>query len=78
MTSLMLPKIKQTLGFSNSHFTFHSFRMSGASFAYNSNIPLSDIKQHGTWSSNSVWLYIYKQDPKKGNLIAHSFSKLLS
>ena len=39
-------------------FTFHSFRRSGASFAFNKQVGLQDIKVHGTWSSDAVWRYL--------------------
>ena len=39
-------------------FTFHSFRRSGATFAYNSHVPIQQIKLHGTWFSECVWHYI--------------------
>ena len=48
------------LGFPAGHFTFHSFRRSGATLAYNAHIPLQHIKQQGTWVSDCVWLYIQK------------------
>ena len=42
----------------NTHLTFHAFRRSGASFAFNSNVPLQDIQRHGTWTLECVWRYI--------------------
>ena len=41
----------------NSNLTFHAFRRSGASFAFNSNVSLQDIQSHGTWASECVWRY---------------------
>ena len=38
--------------------TFHSLRRSGASFAFNHNVPLQDIQRHGTWTSDAVWRYV--------------------
>ena len=43
------------LGFHSAFFTFHDFRRSGATFAFNSNVPIQEIKCHGTWSSDCVW-----------------------
>ena len=37
---------------------FHSFRRSGATLVYDSNVSLSSIKMHGVWNSDAVWLYI--------------------
>ena len=42
----------------DSNLTFHSFRRSGATFAFNHNVALQNIQQHGTWTSDCVWRYI--------------------
>ena len=36
-------------------YTFHSLRHSGATLAFNLNVPLQDIQSHGTWTSEAVW-----------------------
>ena len=53
-----LKTINAHLGLSPSFFTFHDFRRSGATFAYNCHVPIQQIKRHGTWSSDCVWGYI--------------------
>ena len=45
-------------GLDPSTHTFHCFRRSGASLAFNSDVSLQAIKHHGTWSSDAVWSYI--------------------
>ena len=65
--TLKLINIK--LGFHSAYFTFHDFRRSGATFAFNSNVPIQDIKRHGTWSSDCVWQYI-QSDHSSGESIA--------
>ena len=37
---------------------FHMFRWSGASLAYDANVPLSIIQNHGLWRSDAIWAYI--------------------
>ena len=37
---------------------FHSFRRSGATLAFDSNIQLQDIMAHGLWKSSAVWQYL--------------------
>ena len=54
----VLKAINKKLGLNPSHFTFHSFRRSGATFAFNSHIPVRNIQRHGTWTSDCVWRYI--------------------
>ena len=50
--------VLQRLQLQNTNLTFHAFRRSGASFAFNSNVSLQDIQSHGTWMSECVWKYI--------------------
>ena len=40
---------------------FHSFRRSGASWAFQYGVPIEAIKQQGTWASDCVWHYINTQ-----------------
>ena len=49
--------ILSRLGLAASGFTFHSFRRSGATFAFNNNVALQNIQRHGTWTSDCVWRY---------------------
>ena len=45
--------------------TFHMFRKSATTWAFDKGVPLQDIMQHGTWSSSAVWRYIcYSQSVK--------------
>ena len=70
-----LSKINQKMGNTPKYFTFHSFRRSGTTLAYNSHIPLQSIKSHGSWASDCVWTYI-QNDHKSGEDIASSFATL--
>ena len=36
----------------------HTFRRSGATFAFDNNIPLQNIMAHGLWHSSAVWTYL--------------------
>ena len=38
--------------------TFHSLHRSGATLAFNLNVPMQHIQSHGTWTSEAVWAYI--------------------
>ena len=40
------------------HFTFHSFRKSATTWAFQNGVSLQEIMKHGTWSSQAVWSYI--------------------
>ena len=46
------------LNLDKSGITFHYFRKSGATLAFNANASLQSIKAQGTWSSDTVWQYI--------------------
>ena len=54
------------LGLNPSHFTFHSFRRSGATLAFNFHVP---IQRHGTWTSDCVYRYI-QADQSSGEQLA--------
>ena len=45
-------------GFSTVGYPFHTFRRSGATFAFEHNVQLQNIMDHGTWRSSAVWSYI--------------------
>ena len=64
-------------GLHPTYFTFHDFRRSGATFAYNSHIPIQQIKRHGTWSSDCVWQYI-QSDHSSGEGIAVALASTIN
>ena len=66
-----------TMGLNPSHFTFHSFRRSGASLAFDSNVALENIKQHGNWKSEAVWTYL-NSTPTAASIIPHTFQNLIN
>ena len=75
-------KIRKTLSLINTKlhlsphfFTFHAFRHSGASLAFNANVPLQEIKVQGTWTSDCVWRYIHN-DPTRSSEVAIAFQKM--
>ena len=71
-----LSLINQKLGLSPHFFTFRAFRRSGASLAFNANVPIQEIKVQGTWTSNCVWRYIH-DDPTRLSVVATTFQKML-
>ena len=68
-----LKTINVHLGLSPAFFTFHDFRQSGATYAFNSHIPIQQIKRHGTWSSDCVWGYI-QSDHTSGESLADALA----
>ena len=56
--------------------TFYSLRRSGATLAFNLDVPMQDIQSHGTWTSEAVWTYI-TQDHNASSSVASSFQNLL-
>ena len=73
----VLSKLNVRLGFDSHHFTFHAFRRSGASCAYNAHVPLQSIKTHGSWASECIWTYI-QEDEARSSEIASSFSSIIN
>ena len=65
-----------TLSLSQSSLTFHSFRRSGATMAFNSQVPIQDIQSHGTWTSDCVWSYI-TQNHDASDKVALAFQQHL-
>ena len=39
--------------------TYHTFRRSGASLAFNNNVAFENIKHHGGWQSDAIWAYLF-------------------
>ena len=58
-------------------FSFHSFRRSGATFAFNNDVTLQNIQRHGTWTSDCVWRYI-TDSVHCGEQVADMFRNKLS
>ena len=73
----VLSRLNVKMGLDAHHFTFHAFRRSGATCAYNAHVPLQSIKSHGSWASECVWTYI-QQNEARSSEIASSFSKLIN
>ena len=65
-----------SLGLNPRHFTFHAFRHSGASLAFNHDVKLDHIKQHGHWRSESVWTYL-NSTPKAAATIPLTFQDII-
>ena len=65
------------LGLATSNITFHAFRRSGATLAFNSSVPLQDIQSHGTRTSDCVWSYI-TPDHNASQVVAQTFASLLA
>ena len=72
-----LKNILMFLNLDSDFITFHSFRRSGATFAFNHNVPLQQIQKHGTWTSDCVWRYI-SDTANAASQVALTFANLLS
>ena len=66
-----------SIGLDPKRYTFHSFRRSGASLAFNHDIDLARIKQHGSWKSDAIWTYL-RNKPKEASTIPTTFAKIIS
>ena len=66
-----------SIGLDPKVYTFHSFRRSGASLAFNHDVDLNKIKQHENWKSDAIWLYL-RNTPKAASTIPITFAKLIS
>ena len=71
-----LAAILTSLNINPSSHPFHSFRRSGASLAFNSDVSLQAIQHQGTWSSDAVWGYIVA-NPHHQSSVSSTFQTLL-
>ena len=53
-----LEKVLAFKKFSLKGFGFHTFRRSGATFAFDHNVALQNIMAHGLWCNSAVWIYL--------------------
>ena len=58
------------------HLTFHTFRRSATTWAFQNGISLQEIMKHGTWSSDAVWRYI-KSVPSSSLQVSRTFQQHL-
>ena len=72
-----LSKLLCALNLDGKSYSFHTFRRSGATLAFNNNVSIQNIKRHGTWSSDTVYTYILS-DPAKASAVSDSFQHLLA
>ena len=70
-------QVLKRLGLADSGLTLHTFRRSGATFAFNNNVALQNIQRHGTWTSDCVWRYI-TDSTDAGEQVADMFRSKLS
>ena len=70
-------QVLERLGLKDSSMSLHTFRRSGATLAFNSNVSLQNIQSHGTWTSDCVWRYII-QDHDASQEVANAFQSLLA
>ena len=64
------------LGIQHSGMLLHTFRHSGPTLAFNSNVSIQNIQSHGPWTSDCVWRCII-QDHNTSQEVAESFKNLL-
>ena len=72
-----LKNILLALGLCPSTFPFHTFRRTGASWAFANATPLQDIQLQGTWSSDAVWAYLI-QDPSQQSRVTTTFKHMFA
>ena len=73
---LTLRRAVASLGWDPKEYGFHTFRRSGASWAFDNNVALDYIKTHGGWSSNAIWRYLIKT-PHTAGTVARTFKERL-
>lgn len=69
--------ITDKLGYAPGFITFHSFRRSGATFAFNHHAPFENIQAHGGWKSQAIWAYLNQAHAAAG-VVANTFQQHIS
>ena len=72
-----LKAVLRALNISPSGHGFHSFRRSGATLAFDHNVPLQNIMAHGLWRSSAIWTYLQNAS-RAPSIIPNTFSALIS
>ena len=70
-----LSKLLNWLHLDPKAFSFHTFRCSGTTLAFNNSESIQNIQRHGTWSSDTVYRYIIS-DPSKASKASDLFKTL--
>ena len=71
----ILAKLVAKMGYESKDYGFHTFRRSGATFAFQHGVPVDLIKSHGHWKSDAVWRYIYTNE-KTSEAVASTFKQM--
>ena len=67
----------KSLGLSPGEYGYHTFRRSGACWAFDNDVKLDHIKTHGGWRSDAIWRYLVKTPAAAGS-VARTFQSLLN
>ena len=65
------------MGLNSSEFGFHAFRRSGATYAFECNVPVENIKVHGHWKSDAVYTYL-QSTSKSSRKVSDMFQNTIS
>ena len=65
------------IGLLPSEFGYHSFRRSGASWAFDNKIDFKHIKDHGGWCFDAIWCYLLKT-PSAAGAVVRTFQERLN
>ena len=68
-----LKKVLTHRNISHTFHGFHTFRRSGATFAFDHNVALQNIMAHGLWRSSAIWTYLQNAS-QAASIIPHTFT----
>ena len=71
-----LAQVLNIIGLPPHFITFHSFRRSGVTWAFNHNVQLQHLKVHGGWRSDAIWAYL-SHTPQAAGVVAAKFQQIL-
>ena len=71
-----LRAIVRSLNLDPVEYGFHAFRRSGATLAFDSQVPLQNIMAHGLWKSPSIWTYLQNASTA-ASIVPSTFSSVI-
>ena len=74
---VFISKVISAIGLVPAHYSPHSFRRGGASFAFRCNVPAELIQRQGDWQSNAYLIYLEMSSAQKRRAVNSMASNIL-
>ena len=75
--SQFLSRVIQAIGLVPAHYSPHSFRRGGTSFAFRCNVPAELIQRQGDWQSDAYLVYLEMSSAQKRQAVNSMAAQIL-